>query len=120
MSTTEEDVQSHMNMVSSALSVSDTKSKQIADETAKDTELQCVIENIKNGWPVGSCPLFYHIRGELSVVDGLLLKQSRIVIPQKLRRDILQRVHEGHLGVEKCKRRARDTVFWPGIKTLRE
>lgn len=47
MSTTEEDVQSHMNMVSSALSVSDTKSKQIADETAKDTELQCVIENIK-------------------------------------------------------------------------
>lgn len=54
---------------------------------------------MKNGWPVGSCPQFYHI----------------IVIPEKMRQDILHGIHEGHLGVEKCKRRARDTVFWPGI-----
>lgn len=115
VSTTEEDVKSHVNMVSAALPVSDTKSRQIAEETAKDTELQCVIANMQNGWPVGSCPLFYHIRGELSVVDGLLLKQHRIVIPRALRQEVLQRIHEGHLGVEKCKRRARDSVFWPGV-----
>lgn len=28
---------------------------------------------------------------------------------------MLHRIHEGHLGVEKCKRRARETVFCPGI-----
>ncbi|XP_013875375.1 uncharacterized protein K02A2.6 [Austrofundulus limnaeus] len=70
---------------------------------------------MENGWPAGSSPLFSHIRGELSHVDGLLLKQNRIVIPQSLQQDILHRIHEGHLGVEKCKRRARETVFWPGI-----
>lgn len=101
MSTTEEDVQHHVNMVSAALPVSDTKSRQIAEETAKDTELQHVIVNMKKGWPVGSCPQFYHIRGELSVVNGLLLTQNRIVIPQNLRQDVLHRIHEGHLGVEK-------------------
>ena len=115
VSTTDQDVQCHVNMVSAALPVSDKKSREVAEETAKDTELQRVMENMQNGWPVGSCPLFYNIRGELSVVDGLLLKQNRIVIPQQLRQDLLQRIHEGHLGVEKCKRRARDTVYWPGI-----
>ena len=115
VSTTAQDVQCHVNMVSAALPVSDKKSREVAEETAKDTELQRVMENMQNGWPVGSCPLFYNIRRELSVVDGLLLKQNRIVIPQQLRQDLLQRIHEGHLGVEKCKRRARDTVYWPGI-----
>jgi len=114
-STTEEDVQCQVSMVSSALPLSDAKSRQIAVETAKDSELQCVMNNMRNGWPVGSCTQFYHIRGELSVIDGLLLKQSRIVIPLKMRQDLLHRIHEGHLVVEKCKGRARETVFWPGI-----
>nr|XP_061820643.1 uncharacterized protein K02A2.6-like [Nerophis lumbriciformis] len=115
VSATEEDVQNHVNMVSATLPVSDIKSQQIAEETAKDEELQRVITNMQNGWPPRSSPRFFHVRGELSVVDGLLLKRNRIVIPQTLRQDILQRIHEGHLGIEKCKRRARDTVYWPGI-----
>lgn len=115
MSTTEEDIQTHINMVSAKLPVPDMKSKQITDETAQDTELQHVMESMSNGWFVGSCPLFYHIRGELSVVNGLLLKQDKIVISQTMRQEMLTRLHEGHLGIEKCKRRARETVFWPGM-----
>ena len=53
-------------------------------------------------------------QSEVSDVDGLLLKLNIIVFLRSLRQDILQRIHEGHLGVEKCKRRARDTVHWPG------
>lgn len=109
--TTEEDVQSHVNMVLAALPVSDTKSRQIADETARDTDLQCVIENMNNGWPVGSCPLFYHIRGELSVVNGLLLKQNRIVIPLKLRKET-----SGHQVISVL----RQSFGLEVIKTLRD
>ncbi|XP_039890321.1 uncharacterized protein K02A2.6-like [Simochromis diagramma] len=115
VSITEEDIQTHINMVFTALPVSDMKSKQIADETAQDIELQHVMKSMSNGWSVGSCPLFYHIRGGLSVVRGMLLKQDKIVIPQKMRPEMLTRIHEGHLGIEKCKRRARETVFWPGM-----
>ena len=28
---------------------------------------------------------------------------------------MLRRIHSSHLGIEKCKRRARDVLFWPGM-----
>lgn len=114
-STTEGDVEIHVRMVHTAFPVSDAKSKQIAEETKKDAELQAVIDNMYTGWLTSSSPRFQDIRGDLCVVDGILLKQNRIVIPQSLTQDILHRIHEGHPGVVKCKRRARETVFWPGI-----
>lgn len=49
VSTTEEDIHTHINMVSAKLPVPDMKSKQITDETAQDTELQHVMESMSNG-----------------------------------------------------------------------
>lgn len=115
VSSTEEEIENHVNMIVESLPVSDVKAKQISEELDKDKELQTVIENIHSGWPKGSCPKYYHIRSELSVANGLLLRDNRIVIPHSLRPEILRRLHEGHLGIEKCKRRARSTVYWPGI-----
>ena len=47
--------------------------------------------------------------------DGLILKGQAILVPQALRKDILAQIHEGHLGIERSKLRARDLVFWPGM-----
>ena len=27
----------------------------------------------------------------------------------------MEQIHEGHLGIEKCMLKARDSLFWPGI-----
>ncbi|XP_048054388.1 uncharacterized protein K02A2.6-like [Megalobrama amblycephala] len=114
-SSTEADVTLHVNMIAGALPVTDAKSKQIVAETAKDRELQIVIKLLNEGWKKEACSRYYNIRTELSVVEGLLLRQNRIVIPQALRKEMLRRLHEGHLGAEKCKRRARTAIYWPGI-----
>ena len=47
--------------------------------------------------------------------DGLVLFGCRIVIPQSSRRDILLNLHAAHQGIVRMKRRARQTVYWPGL-----
>ncbi|KAK7096358.1 hypothetical protein V1264_005660 [Littorina saxatilis] len=41
--------------------------------------------------------------------------QSRVVIPKKLQSDILQRLHQGHQGIVKCRALAKISVWWPGL-----
>ena len=47
--------------------------------------------------------------------SGLLLKGCQLVIPLSLRGEILDRVHSGLQGITKCRARARQAVWWPGM-----
>ena len=48
--------------------------------------------------------------------DGrLILKGTRIVIPNKQQEAILKLIQEGHLGLNKCKLHAKETVYWSGL-----
>ena len=48
--------------------------------------------------------------------DGLLVRGDRIVVPFSLRKQILERIHEGHMGVAKCRECAAQSVWWPRIE----
>ena len=48
--------------------------------------------------------------------DGLSLKERRIVIPNKKHETILNQIHDSHLGPNKCKLCAKQSVYWPGLK----
>ena len=56
--------------------------------------MQQLIANIKEGWPDhgNSCPPsvkpFWNYRDEISVMEGLVFKGERIVIPVALRKDM--------------------------------
>lgn len=67
-------------------------------------------------YPVGiqSDNPYQHFKDELSVLDGVLLKGTNIVVPMSMRKQMLNLAHEGHLGMEKCKRWAREVLYWPG------
>ena len=75
-----------------------------------------------NGWPINKQRIptkfvkYWHIRGELLIVEGSILKYEQIVFPPSLRNYILQNLHTTHLGVEKSIAQARKTVYWPGRK----
>ena len=47
--------------------------------------------------------------------DGLLMRGSRIVVHTSLRLSMLDKLHSGHQGITKCRQRARDFVWWPGL-----
>ena len=83
--------------------------------------LSLVMRYILDGWPgnANECaepaqPYFTY-REELSIVDGLLVKSNRIVIPTDMRHDCLETLHAPHLGLQKTLLRAHTSVFWPGM-----
>ena len=45
----------------------------------------------------------------------LILKGTRIVIPNKKQEAILKQIHDSHLGLTKCKLHAKQAVYWPGL-----
>ena len=47
--------------------------------------------------------------------DGILLKSYRILIPYTLWMEMLDLIHEGHQGIEKCLLCSKESLFWPGI-----
>ena len=60
------------------------------------------------------------MRGEVHEAEGLLFLGEKLIIPQGMRQDVLNCIHDSHLGIEKCKSRARAVVYWPGTSTAIE
>ena len=60
---------------------------------------------------------YWLVRDELHSQDGFIYRGGRLLVPGTLRKEYLRRIHQGHLGTQKCLDRARQTVYWPGIST---
>ena len=45
----------------------------------------------------------------------MIMKSNRVVVPSTMRQEMLGRIHSGHLGMEKQKRLASGSAYWPGI-----
>lgn len=58
---------------------------------------------------------YWSFSEELTVQNLLQLKGTRIVIPGSLQAEILRKLHEGHLGITKCRERSKHSVWWPGL-----
>jgi hypothetical protein len=92
----------------------------LATAAKEDPEYQQLIQYVATGFPSKSSlppelQPYFKLQDDLSVDEGLVLYKTRICIPKSQRRDVLKRLHASHQGVERTKRRARQTVFWPGI-----
>ena len=58
---------------------------------------------------------FHKYRHGLCVIDGVPCYKTRIVVPNKMRGQILSVLHSAHQGVSGMTARAEQTVFWPSI-----
>ena len=98
------------------------KLNNICEKTLTDDTMQILIRYILKGWPKSqdkcsdNIKEFYSFHYELSVIDGLVLKDTNgIIVSEKLWENALNKLHVSHLGTSKTILRARTCVFWPGI-----
>ena len=100
--------------------------QQIRIATQEDDELALLKHTITQGWPstitISSQSLqsYWTFREELRIEHGIILKGTRIVIPAKKSEAVLKLIYEGHLGLDKCKLHAKETVYWPGLNNQLE
>ena len=100
------------------LPVGEDRLKSLQQETANDSVLTKLKEVIKNGWPTKQhipveIGVYYGQRDELAVMNELVFRGERLIIPKTMRKLILADIHHGHMGIESMLRRARESVYWP-------
>ena len=115
------EVQAFVESVMENIPATAKRLQEIKSLQQKDPLYRQLLHYTQRGWPDkfslrGLVKKYYSIREELSVYDGILLRGSRLVIPEELRAEMLERLHSGHQGITKCCERARLSCWWPGLR----
>ena len=106
-----------------AIKLSPGRLEQLQTCTAQDPVLLTLKTTVITGWPEvkEQVPIpirdYWLYRDEISVHNGVLFKNHRVIILKLLREEIMSRIHSSHLGIESCRRKARVVVFWPGMNS---
>ena len=112
-----QEIECHISTIVDTLPVSSTRPTAITQVQANDPVCSTLISYRSTGWPVksslpDSVKPYRKYQGELSVLDNLLLYQNRLVIPRQQQQQILQKLHNGHQGIQRCRLRAKLLAWW--------
>ena len=90
---------------------------QLKAATEKDEELQSVKHAIFNNWAKENIDKgFLNIKEELSIYDGVILRQNRKVIPQDLTKQKIDITNEEYQGIVKIEPVMRSKMWCRGKK----
>ena len=99
--------------------VSDLNQVSIDKYTLKDRLLSQVYRYVKYRWPESITDkdllLYKNKYSELSIEDNCLLWNTRVVIPDVLRKFVLKELHDTHPGTTRMRMLGRSYVWWPNI-----
>ena len=105
------------------LPVTEDRWQQLKNAEADDPVQQKLQEIIRSGWPENRAQVpecvrpYFDVRDELTIQNELIFKGQQIVVPAVLRKELMEKTHASHIGIEGCTRRARDTLYWPRMTT---
>ena len=108
----------HIQMITNQLNSRSDSLNDIRIATQEDDELALLKHTIMHGWlsTIREVPSkiqpYCTFREELTAEDWIVLKGMCIVIFHKKCQVTLELIHEEHLGLGKCRLRAKDTVYW--------
>ena len=114
------EVSTFMDSVTSHFPATEKRLKEYQQAQSQDPVCLQVITFCQSQWPQKSpankeLVPYWRVRASLSICNNLLLYNDRIVVPSALQANTLQCLHEGHQGIQRCRMRARISVWWPNI-----
>lgn len=115
----DENLTVHVNLLKNNLPISQERLEWLEKATMEDETMKLLKEYYMKGWPANKSQAnqlvipYWNYRDEIHVIGELLMKGNSLIIPTKLRPDILKMIHSGHQGIDKSKNFARGIVFWP-------
>lgn len=89
---------------------------EFQEATHNDPVLPAVIRYTTSSWPEDVTPElrpYFHVREQLSVQANILFQGEKIVVPERLRANIIQLAHETHQGISRTTSVIRDRYWWP-------
>ena len=116
----ETDVQAYVDSIVKYLPATESRLEELRSQQQQDEVTRQLMTYCTEGWPdrfhlPGSLKPYWPERDELNIQQGLLMKGNRIVIPVSMRLDVLDKLHDAHQGIAKCRERAKASVWWPGL-----
>lgn len=109
-----------VHAVTTGILTNPTFKEKLVTAVQSDPSMQILMSYIQNGWPdrrnmcVEPLKPYWAVKDDLTTHEGLVLRNNQIVIPVSMRKQVLDIIHAGHLGVSKCVERAKSAVYWPG------
>ena len=102
------------------LAVSPKRLLRIQNATEDDETSKILKEYTIAGWPRqkeirDETRDYYLIRKSITTNDKLIFKEDKLIVPQMLRKEMLNLAHANHGGIGSCLRRIREVMYWPGM-----
>ena len=94
--------------------------EQAQKATDEDPTLLALRGCIHQGWidpKAENLQAYKQVFSELAVVDGMVVRGDKIVVPETLRQRMIEIAHEGHQGQVRTKQLLRAHVWFPGMDT---
>jgi hypothetical protein len=94
--------------------------QKLREATIADPVLRNVRKHMDAGWPrrnPDGLNAYWSRRDHLLTDDDILFINDRVVVPESMQSEMLQLLHEAHIGAEKMTSAARQVLFWPGMAT---
>ena len=116
----QEETKAYVDSVVQGLPATEQRLEEIKINQERDPICQEITRYCQEGWPEkgriqGPVKRYYPVSSEISIINDLLMRNGRIIIPLVLQKQVLSQLHTGHQGIQKCRDRAKQAVWWPGL-----
>lgn len=105
------------------LTITKPRYQHILEATDQDPDLLLLKKYLPGSWPKSKTKFsatlkkFWSLKHLISIQEGLLFFENRLIVPHALKNEMLQQLHNGHLNVNKTLALAKNSLYWFGMQS---